>query len=59
MLVGTALAVAGVFLDLKRVGGVHVGVIGLGVNVAIAVIMSLWGARRPPRQSGASGDRST
>jgi Na+/proline symporter len=58
LLVGTALAVAGVFLDLKRVGGVHVGVIGLGVNVAIAVIASLWGARAAG-QSTASGDPST
>jgi SSS family solute:Na+ symporter len=55
LLAGTGLAVAGLFLDLKRVGGVHVGVIGLGVNVAIAVIASQW-RRRLPRQSCASGD---
>jgi SSS family solute:Na+ symporter/sodium/pantothenate symporter len=60
MLVGTALAVAGVFLDLKRVGGVHVGVIGLGVNAAIAVIASLWEARAAGQgESRVSGDRST
>ncbi len=55
LLAGTALAVAGVFLDVKPVGGIHVGVIGLGVNVAIAVIGSLWEARAAGQ--GQSGTR--
>lgn len=34
--VGTVIAVAGVFLDAKRIGGIHIGVIGLSVNATIA-----------------------
>jgi hypothetical protein len=43
---GSALVLAGVFLDLKRIGGVHIGVIGLGLNLAIAGLGSLWAGRR-------------
>ena len=37
LLVGSTIAFAGVLLDVPRVAGVHVGVIGLGVNAGIAV----------------------
>jgi len=37
LLAGTAIAVAGVLLGVSRVGGVHVGILGLAVNVAIGV----------------------
>jgi len=53
LVAGTAIAVAGVALGAKRVGGVHVGVIGLSVNAALACGLSLWGARRG---SGPLGD---
>jgi Na+/proline symporter len=43
---GSAVAVAGVFLDMKRVDGVHVGMIGLTVNTAIALLGSLMASRR-------------
>jgi Na+/proline symporter len=36
VLVGTTIAIAGVALETKRLGGVHVGVIGLFVNGSIA-----------------------
>ncbi len=37
LLVGSAIAIAGVVLETPRLGGVHVGVIGLLPNLAIAV----------------------
>jgi Na+/proline symporter len=37
LVVGSAIAFAGVMLDVQRVAGVHLGVIGLGVNAGIAV----------------------
>jgi Na+/proline symporter len=40
LLVGSLLTVAGVLLEVKRIGGVHVGVIALGINTAIALIGS-------------------
>jgi Na+/proline symporter len=36
VLVGASIAIAGVALETKRIGGVHLGVIGLFVNVSIA-----------------------
>jgi Na+/proline symporter len=36
LVVGTIIAVSGVFLGWKRIGGVHIGVIGLMVNALIA-----------------------
>jgi len=39
--VGTGIAITGVFLGVKRIEGVHIGVIGLAVNVAIGVLGSL------------------
>jgi Na+/proline symporter len=45
LVVGAAIAIAGVALGAKRIDGVHVGVIGVAVNVAIATAGS-WLARR-------------
>ncbi|MEM7411754.1 MAG: sodium:solute symporter family protein [Myxococcota bacterium] len=43
LLVGSAIAVGiGLGLGVKRIGGVHVGVIGLGVNAVIACAGSWW-----------------
>ncbi len=53
LVVGTALAVGGVVFEWKRVGGVHIGVIGLAVNVAIALIGSVL-IRDGDADSGAS-----
>ncbi len=44
LLVGSTLVVAGVLLEVKRLGGVHLGVIGLGINTSIALIGS-WAPR--------------
>jgi len=49
LVVGTIVAAGGVFLDAKRIGGIHIGVIGLMLNVLIAWAGSL--AARPGRQS--------
>jgi Na+/proline symporter len=46
---GVGIAIAGAALDSKRVFGVHIGVIGLAVNAAIACIGSLF--RAPGRPS--------
>jgi SSS family solute:Na+ symporter len=58
LLAGSALAVAGVFLDVQRVGGVHVGVIGLGVNAAVAAIGSLCTAPKAGQGQPGSSPRS-
>ena len=50
LVVGAAIAVVGVGLDVRRVEGVHIGVIGLLVNVAIATLGS--------RGTGGTGGRS-
>jgi Na+/proline symporter len=44
--VGTALAATGTLTGANRVAGVHIGVIGLAANLAVAV---LWSGLRPPR----------
>jgi Na+/proline symporter len=45
--VGCLVALAGLVLDVKRVEGIHIGVIGLVANVAVAWALSLWwNARR-------------
>lgn len=49
-IVGTAIAAGGTLVGMKRLGGVHVGVIGLAANLAVAV---LWSGLRPPAQSAA------
>ena len=41
LVVGTAIAVGGVWLGYARVGGIHIGVISLLVNLAVAVGASL------------------
>ncbi len=46
LLVGTALAVTGVLLETKRLGGVHVGLIGLGANLAVSLLGSWLAAPR-------------
>jgi Na+/proline symporter len=46
LLVGTAIVIAGVALGTKRLGGVHIGIIGLGVNATLAFALSRWEARR-------------
>jgi Na+/proline symporter len=44
--VGTVIAVGGVLLGVKQVEGVHVGVIGLAANAAVAALLSrLQGSR--------------
>jgi Na+/proline symporter len=44
---GTAIALLGLYSeDFKRIGGVHIGVIGLAVNSAIACLGSLRSPRR-------------
>ena len=40
LLVGSAIAFTGVLLEMPRVGGVHLGLIGLGVNAGIGVVGS-------------------
>jgi Na+/proline symporter len=52
--VGSAVAVAGVVLGSKRIEGVHVGVIGLGLNLAIAAIGSAFAGGSGAQRSGAS-----
>jgi Na+/proline symporter len=49
--IGGALAIAGVFLDLKRIGGVHIGVISLAVNLSIALLGSWLAAQKEGRLS--------
>lgn len=51
LLVGTAIAVAGALLGAKTVFGIHSGLLGLGVNLAIATLGSL---RSSPRASASS-----
>ena len=41
LVVGTAFSVGLTFADVSRLGGVHIGMVGLGLNAAIAVIGSL------------------
>lgn len=57
-LVGTAIAAGGTLVGVKRLSGVHVGVIGLAANLLVAV---LWSLLRPPAQSapGAAPSAST
>jgi Na+/proline symporter len=53
LLVGTVVAVGLILLGVKRIGGVHVGIIGLGFNVIVSVVGSLR-ARVLPLVSEAS-----
>ena len=45
LVAGTAIALFGVYLGVKRIEGVHIGVIGLAVNAAIACSLSLRSKR--------------
>lgn len=45
ILLGSLVALAGIALGTSRLGGVHLGVIGLVLNAAVAVLGS-WGLRR-------------
>ena len=45
LLAGTAIAVGGVWLGFARVGGIHIGVLSLLVNLCIAVGGSLVARR--------------
>ena len=51
LVAGTALAVGGVLSGVSRFGGVHVGVLGLGLNLAVAVFLS-WVTPRPLNPGG-------
>ncbi len=51
LVAGTALAVGGVLSGVPRVGGVHIGVLGLGLNLVVALVLS--GASRLNLRSGA------
>ena len=42
LLVGTAFAVGLTLMGTPQWGGVHVGVIGLGLNIAVVVALSVW-----------------
>ena len=41
ILFGTFVAITGAMLGAKRLGGIHIGLIGLAANVAIAAGLSL------------------
>jgi Na+/proline symporter len=55
LLIGCAVAVTGVYLGAKRIEGVHIGVIGLTVNLLIAWLGSLRGPRRRDQEAERSG----
>jgi Na+/proline symporter len=46
LVVGSLVVIAGLYLETKRLGGVHIGVIGLGLNSLVAVLGSLLYRRR-------------
>ena len=45
LVVGTVIAVAAVLLGAKRIGGFHIGVLSLCLNLAIAIVGSLLAGR--------------
>jgi len=53
---GAALSGGAALAGVKRVEGVHVGLLGLAANLAVAVAASVWSAWRPGQ--AASWDRS-
>jgi Na+/proline symporter len=53
LLLGCAIAVGGVFLDAKRIAGIHIGVIGLAANLVVAGLGSQL--RRPRLRQGRPG----
>ena len=54
LLAGTLIAVAGVALGLKRISGVHIGMIGLAVNISIALLGTWLTSRRTVPDHGAA-----
>jgi Na+/proline symporter len=54
--VGTAVAISGLFVGASRVAGIHLGVIGLVVNLLVAVTGSWW--QGGPAGRGAHGSSS-
>jgi Na+/proline symporter len=48
LITGTLIGVGFTLVGIPRIGGVHVGVLGLAVNIAVAVAGSLWSSRRGP-----------
>jgi Na+/proline symporter len=42
LVVGSAIAIAGVFAGVKRIDGLHIGIIGLACNLVIACVGSWW-----------------
>ncbi len=56
LLLGTLIVLAGVAFGLKRISGVHVGVIGLALNVGVALLGSWLSSRqRAPMGVPATG----
>jgi Na+/proline symporter len=51
LVVGTVFGVGLTLAGVPRLGGVHVGVVGLGLNVAVAVVGTLWSARPTPERA--------
>ncbi|MEE8558796.1 MAG: sodium:solute symporter family protein [Myxococcota bacterium] len=51
LVAGTGVAVGSVLLGVKRIEGVHVGVVGLLVNLGVALVVSAVTPRDPPAQS--------
>ncbi|MDX1650293.1 MAG: sodium:solute symporter family protein, partial [Myxococcota bacterium] len=47
-LVGSLLAGGAAVWGVKRIGGVHVGVIGLAVNLGVAALAAAWAPRPAP-----------
>jgi Na+/proline symporter len=52
LVVGTVIAVAGVMLGVKRIEGVHTGIVGLLANAAVAAIGSWLQGRRSGELQG-------
>lgn len=57
VLVGTLFSVGLTFAGVARIEGVHVGVIGCGLNAAVAVGGSLWPSAAPAT-AGAAGEQA-
>ena len=55
VVLGSLVAISGVMLGSKRIEGVHVGVIGLLLNFAVAVIGSHWQAQRASASASKRG----
>ena len=56
LLLGTFIVLAGVAFGLKRISGVHVGVIGLALNVGVPLLGSWLSSRqRAPMGASAAG----